>query len=235
VEIQALMKCYDIDGDGNISYEEFLRSMREELSERRLAMVEAAFSLMDKDGSQVISGKDVSDLYDVNSHPEFQEGTKSKEQIVSEFLDQFDGLRGNNDGKITKQEWVDYYTDLAFSVSSEDLFVRMMEQTWGIAEDANSQEFQTNLRHILALLRQRLLTVSNCQQEEYKLAQLFEEFDVDANGMLTINEVAALLAKLGISVERKFLTAIIGALDENGSGAVEFEEFKKYVIFDPYK
>jgi hypothetical protein len=28
VELQALMKYYDVDGDGNISYEEFLRGLR---------------------------------------------------------------------------------------------------------------------------------------------------------------------------------------------------------------
>ena len=59
------MKYYDIDGDGNIGYEEFLRGMREKLSERKLAMVERAFSLLDKDGSGVITVKDVENLYDV--------------------------------------------------------------------------------------------------------------------------------------------------------------------------
>ena len=29
------MKFYDIDGDGNVSYEEFVRGLREPLSERR--------------------------------------------------------------------------------------------------------------------------------------------------------------------------------------------------------
>ena len=28
VELQALVKYYDVDGDGNISYEEFLRGLR---------------------------------------------------------------------------------------------------------------------------------------------------------------------------------------------------------------
>ena len=44
VEIQALMKYYDIDGDGNITYEEFIRGLREPLTERRLKMVQKAFS-----------------------------------------------------------------------------------------------------------------------------------------------------------------------------------------------
>jgi len=43
VELQALMKFYDIDEDGNISYEEFLRGLRDELTERRRNMVEKAF------------------------------------------------------------------------------------------------------------------------------------------------------------------------------------------------
>jgi len=53
--------------------------------------------------------------------------------------------------------------------------------------------------------------------------------------MLTMDELAALLAKLEISVERKYLSAIIRALDTNESGAVEFEEFKNFIIYDPYK
>ena len=28
VELQALMKHYDVDGDGNITYDEFLRGLR---------------------------------------------------------------------------------------------------------------------------------------------------------------------------------------------------------------
>jgi Ca2+-binding EF-hand superfamily protein len=39
VELQALMKFYDCDSDGNISYDEFLRGLRDELTERRMAMV----------------------------------------------------------------------------------------------------------------------------------------------------------------------------------------------------
>lgn len=58
--------------------------------------------------------------------------------MLNEFLNQFDGLRGNNDGKVTYQEWCDYYTDLAVSTPSDDYFVTMMEQSWGIAEDDES-------------------------------------------------------------------------------------------------
>jgi len=51
VEVQALMAHYDVDGDGNITYEEFLRGLRDELTERRAAMVGKAFNMLDRDRS----------------------------------------------------------------------------------------------------------------------------------------------------------------------------------------
>ena len=135
------MKYYDIDGDGNISYEEFLRGMRDPLTARKKDMVDRAFALLDKDGSGVINGGDIAHLYDVSHHKEFKEGKKTKEEVIDEFLNSFDGMKGNNDGRITKQEFIDYYTDLAVSCPTEDYFCVMMEQTWGLAEDASSQDF----------------------------------------------------------------------------------------------
>ena len=49
-EVQALMKFYDVDNDGNISFNEFMRGLREPLTKRRSDMVQKAFDLMDKDG-----------------------------------------------------------------------------------------------------------------------------------------------------------------------------------------
>ena len=68
MDVQGLMKAYDIDGDGNIGYEEFLRGMREELNERKKAMVQRAFDMLDKDGSGIITVKDVAALYDVRQN-----------------------------------------------------------------------------------------------------------------------------------------------------------------------
>ena len=130
VGIQALMKFYDVDGDGNVSYEEFLRGLREELSERRLNMVKKAFAMLDKDGSGKITVSDVINIYDVAMNPEFLEGKKTKEQILGEFLNNFDGAAGNNDSVVTWEEWYDYYSDLSMSTPSDEYFVRMMESSW---------------------------------------------------------------------------------------------------------
>lgn len=140
VELQALMKYYDINKDGNISYDEFVSGLRDELSERRLHMVKKAFATLDTDGSGVITVKDIASIYDVSQNPDFLEGRLSKEQILENFLNQFDGARGDNDGKVTWAEFTDYYTDVSASVPSDEYFVRMMESTWQCPEDENDAE-----------------------------------------------------------------------------------------------
>jgi len=132
------MKYYDVDGDGNITYEEFIRGLREELSERKQKIVKKAFVQLDKDGSGVVTVSDISHLYNVQQHPDFKNHKKTKDQLLADFLDGFDGARGNNDGKVTWLEFLDYYTDLAMSLPSEDYFVQMIESVWGISEDSGS-------------------------------------------------------------------------------------------------
>jgi Ca2+-binding EF-hand superfamily protein len=53
------MKYYDVDGDGNVSYEEFLRGLRDDMTPRRANMVNKVFQMMDRDGSGVIQMADI--------------------------------------------------------------------------------------------------------------------------------------------------------------------------------
>lgn len=63
-----MMKFYDVDGDGNITYEEFIRGLRDPLSERRKNMVNKAFALIDRDNSDQITIADIDVLYDVSQN-----------------------------------------------------------------------------------------------------------------------------------------------------------------------
>ena len=124
------MKYYDIDGDGSISFDEFLRGLREPLTARRLNMVKKAFQIMDKDSSGKVTVNDIYQVYDVTRNKDFIEGKKSREEILNDFLAGFEGVKGNRDGIITWEEWQDYYTDLSMSIVDDTYFVRMMESVW---------------------------------------------------------------------------------------------------------
>jgi calcyphosin len=93
-------------------------------------MVMKAFAMLDTDGSGKVTVSDITGIYDVSRNPEFLEGRATKDQILANFLNQFDGARGNNDGIVTIDEFCDYYTDVSMSTPSDDYFVAMMESTW---------------------------------------------------------------------------------------------------------
>lgn len=45
--------------------------------------------------------KDIAGRFDVSKHKGFTSGNMTRDQILEEFLNSFDGARGNNDGKVT--------------------------------------------------------------------------------------------------------------------------------------
>ena len=62
------MKYYDVDGDGNITYEEFIRGLRDPLTERRRNMVNKAFELVDRSRNGTITIEDIDAIYDVSQN-----------------------------------------------------------------------------------------------------------------------------------------------------------------------
>ena len=163
------MKFYDIDGDGNITYEEFLRGLREPLTERRIKMVEKAFSQLDKDGSGKITVSDIAQVYDVSRNPDYIQGKKSGQQILEEFLSGFEGVKGDRNGIITKDEFFDYYTDLSMSITDDAYFVAMMESVWQVTEDEEASVFKEQVEYLTKIIRQKLNEASKMSTEEYVL------------------------------------------------------------------
>ena len=59
--------------------------------------------------------------------------------------------------------------------------------------------------------------------------KIFNDFDLNGTESLTIDEVTNMIAKLRISVERKYIYPFFKIVDCNNSGAIEFEEFEQYL------
>ena len=119
-------------------------------------MVKRAFGLMDRDGSGKVTVADISAVYDVSRNKDFIEGKKSREEILEDFLSGFEGMKGNADGVITWQEWLDYYTDLSMSITDDLYFVRMMESVWQIPEDEETQVTKEQIEFLTYTLRHKL-------------------------------------------------------------------------------
>ena len=108
-------------------------------------------------------------MYDASVHPEVLDGKKTTGQVLREFLETFD-VGGEVDGKVTPQEFENYYANISASIDNDDYFELMLRNTWHISEGegwaANAAnrvgEFQDdsgfvtdNREGMIARLRQR--------------------------------------------------------------------------------
>ena len=59
---------------------------------------------------------------------------------------------------------------------------------------------------------------------------MFQEFDADGNGVLTPREFGQALSRVGIKLSKEDFDVLVGDLDKNGDGYIEFGEFSSGVI-----
>jgi Ca2+-binding EF-hand superfamily protein len=62
------------------------------------------------------------------------------------------------------------------------------------------------------------------------LKKIHSDFDLNHSGSLTIDEVTNLIARLKISVERKYIYPFFKIVDSDNSGGIEYPEFETYIL-----
>merc|ERR1719326_299517 len=102
------------------------------MNERRKTLVGMAFSKMDKTGDGIIDPEDVIDTYDASKHPDVLAGKKTSDEVLREFLDTFD-VGGEKDGKVTRNEFMNYYANVSSSIDDDDYFELMIRNAWHIS------------------------------------------------------------------------------------------------------
>ncbi|GAA6233409.1 calcyphosin-like protein isoform X1 [Lates japonicus] len=128
-EATALFQHFDRDGNGTIDFDEFLITLRPPMSKARKEVVMQAFRKLDKTGDGVITVEDLRGVYNAKYHPKYQNGEWTEDQVFRTFLDSFDSPY-DKDGKVTKEEFVNYYCGVSASVESDVYFILMMRNAW---------------------------------------------------------------------------------------------------------
>ena len=57
---------------------------------------------------------------------------------------------------------------------------------------------------------------------------------MNRNGKLCEDELHTMLIKLEIPTDKGLIVPLLKKLDVSGNGAVEYDEFKNFLFFDPY-
>ncbi|XP_035247242.1 calcyphosine-like b isoform X1 [Anguilla anguilla] len=128
-EAMKLFQQFDRDGSGLIDFDEFLITLRPSMSNARKEVIMQAFRKLDKTGDGVITIDDLKGVYNAKYHPKYQNGEWTEEQVFRKFLDSFDSPY-DKDGKVTQEEFMNYYAGVSASIDTDVYFIVMMRNAW---------------------------------------------------------------------------------------------------------
>ncbi|NXO39431.1 CAPSL protein, partial [Locustella ochotensis] len=128
-EAQELFRIFDKDSSGTIDFDEFLLTLRPPMSNARKEIIMQAFQKLDKTGDGVITIEDLRGLYNVKHHPKYLNGEWTEDQVFRAFLENFDSPY-DKDGKVTTEEFMNYYAGVSASIDTDVYFIVMMKNAW---------------------------------------------------------------------------------------------------------
>eukprot|EP01010_Urceolus_cornutus_P005370 NODE_929_length_1227_cov_249.127334_g706_i0.p1 GENE.NODE_929_length_1227_cov_249.127334_g706_i0~~NODE_929_length_1227_cov_249.127334_g706_i0.p1 ORF type:complete len:272 (-),score=55.39 NODE_929_length_1227_cov_249.127334_g706_i0:116-931(-) len=127
LEMDTLMRHFDRDSNGQVTSQEFVGGLKPELWPHRRELVLSAFKLL----STVLGGQirlnDLARLHDSAHHPEVLAGLKSPPTVSNEFISTWNRT---GDDLITRDDFLDYYSDISAALESDDYFELLVRNVW---------------------------------------------------------------------------------------------------------
>ena len=127
-EASGVLRIFDKDKNGHISFEEFLRALKGDLNNYRIGIIRKAYEKLDVNRDGQVRLDDIARLYDVSRHPDVLQGRREPKELYMDFMKQWDTQVA--DGIITFEEFLDYFTDVSASIDSDEYFAGMMKNAW---------------------------------------------------------------------------------------------------------
>lgn len=109
----------------------------------RQNIVLKAFQQIDFNGDGALTLDDIRGKYNGKMHPDVKAGKKTEDEVLTEWLSTFEAhfnmvTDGEADGKITPEEFIEYYTHVSANVDTDSYFEVMMSNCWNLDSRNNS-------------------------------------------------------------------------------------------------
>ncbi|XP_053386894.1 calcyphosin-like protein isoform X2 [Mercenaria mercenaria] len=131
--LHTLFDALDLNKSGGIDFCEFMHKLRPPMKQCRIDVIDEAFERLDVNKDEAIMLDDLQVVYSTNAkqHPKFISGEWTEEQVLRNFLDSID-TPGNPDGKVTREEFMNYYAGVSSTVEDDCYFDLMMRACYGL-------------------------------------------------------------------------------------------------------
>jgi calcyphosin len=204
-ELTTLFNLFDKDKSGTVCSEEFILTLRGEMSDKRRELVYLAFQVLDSDGSGIVSLDEMARKYDCSQHPDVLTGKKSPSDVLLELMEVFEVGSTEEDKKaeISFEEFENYYSNISASIPSDKYFELMIRNAWHISGGEGEAQNSSNLRV--------LITRSDGKQEVVELKN-----DLGLKKKTDPGYMADLERRLRAQGLRDFKIGAVGSSDSGG-------------------
>lgn len=130
-EIEELGRMLDRNGDGMVSFDEFLYYFAPPMSAARVNAVNEVFTKLDANGNDFLELSDLEALHPPEERLQSRQAAKMSpvEELFRNLLTTFEK---NGDGKISRQEFLDYYRETSVNYDNDEYFIDLLHSAWSV-------------------------------------------------------------------------------------------------------
>ncbi len=146
-ELEKAFFAFDLNNNGIIEYDEFIRVIRGEMNNFRKKIVFNAFKSIDTNNIGAVNIEDIKKKYNCKNHPEVKIRKRSEQQILNEFIHNFEitynYLNGSDaDGIVMFDDFLEYYQNVSMSIDNDDYFEFLVNSEW--KDNSNNNNYIYN-------------------------------------------------------------------------------------------
>lgn len=195
-ELTVVFRNFDLNGDKQIHYREFIEALRSVYNEKRMSVVKYAWQMLDSSSAGKVDISTLVSNYQAANHPRVKLREKKEENVLQEFEA---GLSFRAQGaEVTEATFLDYYADISACLPAEkdEYFIDTVLETWGLSQDSYiTPERVAELEDILyEKVRQR---THGADDEGKTAGRVFRHFDKDESNSVSFEEFNQALEAYG--------------------------------------